>query len=86
MRRIDKERIELFKKMGLYDLFCETREKPKVVIIAEYMEIITKPLYKNGSDLIKMVINNFYGMAIDYAWGKEKRLAGQQVFGNRGAV
>lgn len=73
MRRLDKERIKVFKEIGLYELLCETREKSKTAIMADYIEVITQPLYKNGSDVIREVIDDFYNMAIDHAWGKEKK-------------
>lgn len=73
MRRVDKERIKVFKDLGLYGLLCEHREAGVSTLLAAYKEIETMPIYKNGSKKVRVVIDNFYGMAIDHAWGKEKK-------------
>lgn len=75
MRRVDKEKIRVFKELGLYDQLCEYRENGVTTLLKAYEEIKTMPIYKDSSEKVRDIIDNFYGMAIDHAWGKEKRPA-----------
>ncbi len=75
MRRIEKENLKLFRRLGLYDHFMEIREMSVESIIFQREHVTTEPFYQEGGARVRALVGVFYCMSLKHAYGKEKALS-----------
>lgn len=72
MRRVEKEYIKLFKKLGLYKLYLEVREMPPTSILEQQEQVQEQEFFRNGGPKVQSLINVFYGLSLKNSYGKRK--------------
>lgn len=70
MRRVDKENIKLFARLGVIESFNDLRERDIKTIMCEFDECAAMPFYVNGSEKIRAIVRVYYGMALKHSYGR----------------
>ena len=70
MRRVDKEKLKLFTKLGLIDSFNNLKQCNPKDILYEFDQCKKTQFYVNGSEKVRAIIRTYYGMALKHTYGR----------------
>ena len=70
MRRVEKEYIRSFKRLGIYESYLEVREMPPKSILEQHKKVKEQEFFRNGGAKVQATINIFYGLSLNHSYGK----------------
>ena len=70
MRRVEKEYIRSFKRLGIYESYLEVREMLPMSILEQYEQVKEQDFFRKSGDKVQATINIFYGLSLNHSYGK----------------